>query len=205
MKVLPPSPKATETQSSTARRWVLSLVWLNNSAISACELQAKFRDPSLTPLIAGVPNVANHLHPEGEQHSRAPHTAHLLPSDSRKTVNTAAAKVKDEASRFLPSGNTPNRNAKRHCAVAFETNRSGDFGIVKMSGQQRLTQPFGNLDLSNNKDPVIKSINDTKAEYRRLGKSGLRVSVPILGAMSFGDPAWWASGNSAVLVSLLTT
>lgn len=53
----------------------------------------------------------------------------------------------------------------------------------------RLTQPSGNLDLSNNSDPVIKSINDTKAEYKRLGNSGLRVSVPILGAMSFGKSA----------------
>ncbi|KAK4507127.1 hypothetical protein PRZ48_000861 [Zasmidium cellare] len=39
-------------------------------------------------------------------------------------------------------------------------------------------------------DPVIKSINDTKAHYVRLGKSGLRVSVPILGAMSFGHKDW---------------
>jgi aryl-alcohol dehydrogenase-like predicted oxidoreductase len=30
-----------------------------------------------------------------------------------------------------------------------------------------------------------------KVEYRRLGKSGLRVSVPILGAMSFGTNKWW--------------
>lgn len=29
-----------------------------------------------------------------------------------------------------------------------------------------------------------------QAEYRQLGKSGLRVSVPILGAMSFGDKRW---------------
>ena len=28
------------------------------------------------------------------------------------------------------------------------------------------------------------------AEYKQLGKSGLRVSVPILGAMSFGDKKW---------------
>lgn len=56
--------------------------------------------------------------------------------------------------------------------------------------QSRLTQPFGNLDMSNEKDPVIKSINATKAEYKRLGKSGLRVSVPILGAMSFGSKEW---------------
>jgi aryl-alcohol dehydrogenase-like predicted oxidoreductase len=29
--------------------------------------------------------------------------------------------------------------------------------------------------------------NLPQVEYRRLGKSGLRVSVPILGAMSFGS------------------
>ncbi|KAK0188403.1 NADP-dependent oxidoreductase domain-containing protein [Armillaria mellea] len=29
-----------------------------------------------------------------------------------------------------------------------------------------------------------------KAEYRRLGNSGLRVSVPVLGAMAFGSPQW---------------
>ncbi|KAK5708755.1 hypothetical protein LTR17_020409 [Elasticomyces elasticus] len=57
------------------------------------------------------------------------------------------------------------------------------------------------LDMSNNDDPVIKSINDTKASYRQLGKSGLRVSVPILGAMSFGDPAWqpWVIDEAAAL------
>ncbi|EPQ54404.1 Aldo/keto reductase [Gloeophyllum trabeum ATCC 11539] len=30
----------------------------------------------------------------------------------------------------------------------------------------------------------------TKVEYRQLGKSGLQVSVPILGAMSFGSDKW---------------
>jgi hypothetical protein len=30
-------------------------------------------------------------------------------------------------------------------------------------------------------------INATKVDYRRLGQSGLRVSVPILGAIGFGD------------------
>jgi hypothetical protein len=34
------------------------------------------------------------------------------------------------------------------------------------------------------------SLDETKAEYRRLGNSGLRVSVPILGAMSFGTASW---------------
>lgn len=42
---------------------------------------------------------------------------------------------------------------------------------------------------TNENDPVLRSIAETKCEYRRLGNSGLRVSVPILGAMSLGDPA----------------
>lgn len=36
----------------------------------------------------------------------------------------------------------------------------------------------------------MATTNLPKAEYRQLGKSGLRVSVPIFGAMSFGDPRW---------------
>ncbi|KAG6915028.1 hypothetical protein DXG01_013840 [Tephrocybe rancida] len=36
-----------------------------------------------------------------------------------------------------------------------------------------------------------------KIQYRQLGKSGLRVSVPIIGAMSFGSPEWadWVLGE----------
>jgi hypothetical protein len=33
-------------------------------------------------------------------------------------------------------------------------------------------------------------LKESRAEYRRLGKSGLRVSVPILGAMSIGSAKW---------------
>lgn len=41
-----------------------------------------------------------------------------------------------------------------------------------------------------------------QVEYRRLGKSGLRVSVPILGAMSFGSDQWlpWVLNEDKVLV-----
>ena len=44
------------------------------------------------------------------------------------------------------------------------------------------------------------SVEASKAEYRRLGKSGLRVSVPVLGAMSYGDPGWmsWVLGEEEV-------
>lgn len=31
------------------------------------------------------------------------------------------------------------------------------------------------------------SLDASKVEYRQLGKSGLKVSVPIFGCMSFGD------------------
>lgn len=34
------------------------------------------------------------------------------------------------------------------------------------------------------------SLENSKAEYVNLGKSGLRVSIPILGAMSIGHPEW---------------
>lgn len=46
-----------------------------------------------------------------------------------------------------------------------------------------------------------QSLEDTKAQYRQLGKSGLRVSVPILGCMGFGDPQAipWALGEDKAL------
>ena len=45
------------------------------------------------------------------------------------------------------------------------------------------------------------SVNATKVEYRQLGSSGLRISVPVLGAMSFGDPSWhsWVLDEKAAL------
>jgi hypothetical protein len=51
------------------------------------------------------------------------------------------------------------------------------------------------------KKSLEESVNASKAEYRQLGKSGLRVSVPILGAMSFGDPEWnsWVLDEEASL------
>lgn len=59
--------------------------------------------------------------------------------------------------------------------------------------------------------PVLAaSLESTKVEYVRLGKSGLKVSVPIFGAMSIGDPQWaswildeekvrWQKNNSLCL------
>jgi hypothetical protein len=48
-------------------------------------------------------------------------------------------------------------------------------------------------------------VNDRKVEYRRLGKSGLRVSVPILGAMSFGSDTWapWVINENEVILTFL--
>jgi aryl-alcohol dehydrogenase-like predicted oxidoreductase len=42
-----------------------------------------------------------------------------------------------------------------------------------------------------------KSIESTKVSYVPLGKSGLKVSIPILGAMSFGSKDWqpWVEDN----------
>ena len=50
-------------------------------------------------------------------------------------------------------------------------------------------------------ETLAASVAETKVEYRRLGKSGLRVSVPILGAMSIGSPEWlpWVLGEAEAL------
>lgn len=49
-----------------------------------------------------------------------------------------------------------------------------------------------------------KSLDSTKVEYVQLGRSGLRVSAPILGGMSFGSKQWmpWALEEEEALVIL---
>lgn len=48
---------------------------------------------------------------------------------------------------------------------------------------------------------LAKSLEASKCEYRRLGNSGLKLSVPILGAMSFGGKKWmdWVLEEDEVL------
>lgn len=51
------------------------------------------------------------------------------------------------------------------------------------------------MNLSSNskmshKKALEESVKASKAEYRQLGRSGLRVSVPIVGAMSYGSKSW---------------
>jgi hypothetical protein len=48
---------------------------------------------------------------------------------------------------------------------------------------------------------VAQSLAATKVDYRLLGNSGLRVSVPIVGCMSIGNPEWadWVIGPEKAL------
>lgn len=48
---------------------------------------------------------------------------------------------------------------------------------------------------------LTKSLEETKCEYKPLGNSGLRVSVPIVGCMSIGNPEWadWVIGPDKAL------
>jgi aryl-alcohol dehydrogenase-like predicted oxidoreductase len=50
-----------------------------------------------------------------------------------------------------------------------------------------------------------QSIDATKVKYVQLGRSGLRVSLPILGAMSFGHKDWqpWVVDDEAEVEKLL--
>jgi aryl-alcohol dehydrogenase-like predicted oxidoreductase len=47
----------------------------------------------------------------------------------------------------------------------------------------------------------LASVDATKVHYKRLGKSGLKVSVPIFGAMSFGSDQWadWVKNEDEAL------
>ena len=58
---------------------------------------------------------------------------------------------------------------------------------------------------SNVPESLRQSVASTKCEYRQLGKSGLRVSVPILGCMTFGDKQAqsWALGEDEVSTNLI--
>jgi hypothetical protein len=55
-------------------------------------------------------------------------------------------------------------------------------------------------------ESLKKSVENSKAEYVRLGNSGLRVSIPIFGAMSFGTPEWapWVIDEEKVNYSSLS-
>jgi len=50
-------------------------------------------------------------------------------------------------------------------------------------------------------ESLAASLEGSKVEYVRLGKSGLKVSVPIFGTMSIGDPGWidWVEGEEKSL------
>jgi hypothetical protein len=50
-------------------------------------------------------------------------------------------------------------------------------------------------------DAIQKSVEATKAEYKQLGKCGLRVTVPIFDAMSLGSPEWqnWVLDEESAL------
>jgi len=50
-------------------------------------------------------------------------------------------------------------------------------------------------------ETLARSLETSKCEYVQLGQSGLRVSVPVLGAMSIGDPKCldWVLNEEEVL------
>lgn len=56
--------------------------------------------------------------------------------------------------------------------------------------------------MSEEMPPSLKeSLSHSKCEYKRLGNTGLKVSMPIMGAMSFGSSKWmpWVLDEEAAL------
>ena len=65
---------------------------------------------------------------------------------------------------------------------------------------------FPNHFTTNIPQSLAQSLEASKCEYRRLGNSGVKVSVPILGTMSFGNKEWmdWILEEDDVFLSLNT-
>jgi len=61
--------------------------------------------------------------------------------------------------------------------------------------------------MSSGKDDIAESAAATLVEYKRLGNSGLRVSMPIFGCMSFGSSKWapWVIEEEKVCLHCLST
>lgn len=81
------------------------------------------------------------------------------------------------------------KSVRRRTLISVSTVTSTTTRPISKDYTPQRTQPsFKNFE------PSVMSADDApsvpNAEYRQLGKSGLRVSVPILGAMSFGDKRW---------------
>lgn len=70
------------------------------------------------------------------------------------------------------------------------------FQFVNLNGSTR-----NNLIMAALPPSVARSLEQTKVEYRFVGNSGLRVSVPIIGCMSIGNPEWasWVIGPEKAL------
>lgn len=60
---------------------------------------------------------------------------------------------------------------------------------------------FLSLNMAPLPEGVAKSLEETKVDYKLVGNSGLRVSVPIIGCMSIGNPEWanWVAGPEKAL------
>ena len=71
--------------------------------------------------------------------------------------------------------------------------------------QSKIYRNTAKMSLAKQEMPLSlkTSVENSKAEYVRLGKSGLRISIPIFGAMSIGHPDWapWVIGEEEVILS----
>ncbi|KAL8644518.1 MAG: hypothetical protein Q9210_007216, partial [Variospora velana] len=98
--------------------------------------------------------------------------------------------ILDEYMRFLNKGVKEATKSILEVGVpaAMDNVYWDDESFARRGGENVLRNPLGFRLYS--VMTANKSAGLPMAEYKQLGKSGLRVSVPILGAMSFGDKRW---------------
>lgn len=89
----------------------------------------------------------------------------------------------------------------------MENLASAQSRLLSHSPSLRITWKLRAMAASDLPESLQESIKSTKTEYRRLGNSGLRVSVPVLGSMSFGVTTWlpWLIDEDKVCVPVART
>lgn len=75
----------------------------------------------------------------------------------------------------------------RYPALCAHFSSSSNFSLAGSFFYKRQLASISKMSSQNLPPRLKESLEASKCEHRQLGKSGLRISVPIFGCMSFGD------------------
>ncbi|KAK4225117.1 hypothetical protein QBC38DRAFT_531307 [Podospora fimiseda] len=117
-------------------------------------------------------------------------------------LDEATSNLDTETEQAIQAVFEKNRKDRTMIVVAHRLATVQNADIIFVLGDGRVVEKGDHASLLSRRGVYYQmSLEDTKVQYRRLGQSGLKVSVPIFGCMSFGDPNSldWAIGEEEAL------